>query len=54
MDTIKVTAEKAMYAFCATTCGCARAIRCVSGECASCCEARAFLQRLYKNREKED
>ena len=54
METIKITAEKAMYAFCAITCDCARANRCVSGQCAPCHEAQRFLVQLYKNREKED
>ena len=54
MDTIKITKDKAMYAFCASTCGCVKAIDCVYyGKCPVCCEARAFLQRLYENREKE-
>lgn len=53
MKTISVTKEKAMYAFCASTCGCVKAIDCVYGECPACCEARAFLCRLYENREKE-
>ena len=54
METIKVTAEKAMYAFCATTCDCTRANRCVSGECAPCREAQRFLVQLFRNRERED
>ena len=54
METIKVTAEKAMYAFCAITCDCVRANRCVSGQCAPCHEAQRFLVQLFRNREKED
>jgi len=54
MDTITITKDKAMYAFCASTCGCVKAIDCVYyGKCPVCCEARYFLQRLYENREKE-
>ena len=52
METIKVTAEKAMYAFCTITCDCTRANRCVSGQCAPCREAQRFLVQLFRNREK--
>ena len=53
MKTIKVTADKAMYAFCASTCGCVKAIDCVYGKHPACCEARYFLRELYEHREKE-
>ena len=54
METIKITKENAMFAFCASTCGCVKAIDCVYGEHPTCCEVRAFLNRLYENREKEE
>ena len=54
MEVIKITKEKAMYAFCASACGCVKAIDCVYKGFPPCCEARDFLSRLYENREKEE